>query len=170
MPARGRRNAGGRPPKFNEPRRPVTITLPERTLAHLSAIDEDRATAIVKVVDAALATSANGRKGVDVVEVAPGAAIIVVGPSRSLRRIPWLKLAEISPGRHLLTVVSGTPIESIEIAILDLLDALPASERYERRILAELRELIGSARRSEDVSKFEMLYVRPPTRRRRAGA
>jgi len=170
MVARDRKRLGGRPPKFDEPRRPVTLTLPERTLEHLAAVDDDRATAIVKVVDATLQRSANGRNAVDVVEVAPGAAVILVGPSRSLRRIPWLKLAELSPGRHLLTVVSGTPIESLEIAILDLLDGLPKTERYERRILAELRELIGSARRQHDVSKFEMLYVRPPARRGRAGA
>jgi len=44
---------------------------------------------------------------VDLVEVAPGAAVIMVGPSRSLRKIPWLKLAELSPRRFLLTIVSG---------------------------------------------------------------
>src|SRR5437879_3945486 len=94
MAARGR-STGGRPPKFDEPRRPVTVTLPERTLARLAAVDDDRATAIVKLVDSALPRS-NGRSPIDVVEVAPGAAIILVGPSRSLRKIPWLKLAELS--------------------------------------------------------------------------
>jgi hypothetical protein len=166
MAARGRRSAGGRPPKFDEPRRPVTVTLPERTLARLAAVDDDRATAIVKLVDSTLPRS-NGRSPIDVVEVAPGAAIILVGPSRSLRKIPWLKLAELSPGRHLLTVVPGTPIESLELAILDLLEKLPPSERYERRILDELRQLIGSERREQNISKFEMLYVRPPAPRRR---
>jgi hypothetical protein len=169
MPASGRKHAGGRPPKFDEPRRPVTITLPERTLAHLASIDDDRATAIVKLADAALARQTNGRRAVDVVEVAPGAAVILVGPSRSLRKIPWLKLAELSPGRHLLTVAPGTPIESLEIAILDLLDELPAGEKYERTILSNLKMLIGSVRRGQNVQKFEMLYVEPPGRRR-AGA
>ena len=168
MAARGR-STGGRPPKFDEPRRPVTVTLPERTLARLAAVDDDRATAIVKLVDSALPRS-NGRSPIDVVEVAPGAAIILVGPSRSLRKIPWLKLAELSPGRHLLTVVPGTPIESLEIAILDLLEKLPPNEHYERKILDELRQLIGSKRREQNISKFEMLYVRPPAPRRRRAA
>ena len=47
---------------------------------------------------------------------------------------------------------------------------LPPSERYERTILDELRQLIGSERRGQNISKFEMLYVRPPAPRRRRGA
>jgi hypothetical protein len=43
----------GRRPKFRGPRRPVTVTLPERTLATLAAIDADRARAIVKVTETA---------------------------------------------------------------------------------------------------------------------
>ena len=103
---------GGRPPKFDEPRRPVTITLPERTLVRLAAVHTDRATAIVKVVEDALPNGSSGKQLVEVVRVAPDAAIIVVAPSRSLRRIPWLRLAEISPRRHLLTVVPGTAARS----------------------------------------------------------
>src|SRR5690606_34115626 len=40
----------GRPPKFREPSGPVTVTLPNRTLAQLRRIDADRAKAIVKAV------------------------------------------------------------------------------------------------------------------------
>jgi hypothetical protein len=165
MVARGR-GTGGRPPKFDEPRRPVTLTLPERTLARLAAINADRATAIVKLVDSVL-PAANGHRLVDVVEVAPGAAIILVAPSRYLRRIPWLRLAELSPGRHLVTILPGTPIDSLEVAILDLLESLPASEDYERKILDELRNLIGAGRREQKITKYEMLYVRPAAARRR---
>jgi hypothetical protein len=165
MVARGR-GTGGRPPKFDEPRRPVTLTLPERTLARLAAINADRATAIVKLVDSVL-PAANGHRLVDLVEVAPGAAIILVAPSRYLRRIPWLRLAELSPGRHLVTILPGTPIDSLEVAILDLLESLPASEDYERKILDELRNLIGAGRREQKITKYEMLYVRPAAARRR---
>jgi hypothetical protein len=166
MPVNGRTRAGGRPPKFDEPRRPVTVTLPERTLSQLAAVDVDRATAIVKLTDSALRAS-SGRSFVELVEVAPGSAIIVVPPSRCLRRIPWLKLAELSPGRHLLTIVPGTPIDSLEVAIFDLLESLPASEEHERKILDELRRLIGAGRREQNITKYEMLYVRAPVARRR---
>ena len=42
----------GRPAKFAEPSRPVTVTLPERILDLLAAVDSDRAQAIVKTVEA----------------------------------------------------------------------------------------------------------------------
>ena len=67
---------GGRQPKFDEPQRPVTVTLPKRTLSALAALDADRARAIVKVVDAALSGNRSGAKLVEVIEVAPGAAVI----------------------------------------------------------------------------------------------
>jgi hypothetical protein len=169
MAARARKSAGGRPPKFDEPRRPVTLTLPERTLARLAAVDADRATAIVKLVDSLLPAS-NGRRLVDVVEVAPGAAVILVAPSRYLRRIPWLRLAELSPGRHLVTILPGTPIDSLEVAIFDLLESLPASEDYERAILHEFRRLISAGRREQNITKYEMLYVRPAVARRRSAS
>jgi hypothetical protein len=159
----------GRPPKFDESRRPVTITLPERTLACLAAVHPDRATAIVKLVEDALPEATNwGRKLVEVVRVARGAAVILVAPSSSLRRIPWLRLAEISPRRHLLTLTPGTPIESLEVAILDLIESLPANESYERTILTALRKLISKSRRSRNISKFEMLYVNPSNRDRQS--
>jgi hypothetical protein len=146
----------------------VTLTLPERTLARLAAVHPDRATAIVKLVEDALPEDTNGgTKLVDVVRVARGAAVILVAPSRSLQRIPWLRLAEISPRRHLLTVVPGTPIESLEVTILDLIESLPASESYERTILNALRKVIGTSRRSRNIRKFEMLYVSPTAERGR---
>jgi hypothetical protein len=158
---------GGRPPKFDEPRRPVTVTLPKRTLSALAAFDPDRARAIVKLVDAALSSKKNGAKLVEVVEVAQGAAVILVAPSRCLRRIPWLKLAEVTPGRHLLTILPGTAIESLEVALLDILEGLAPDEDYERKILEELRQLIGASRREQTIRKFEMLYVPSVVRRRR---
>jgi hypothetical protein len=156
---------GGRPPKFDEPRRPVTLTLPERTLRRLTAVDEDRATAIVKLVDSTVSHKEQTAKLVEVVEVAPGAAVILVAPSRCLRRIPWLKLAEVAPGRHLLTIVPGTAIESLEVAMFDILEGLAPDEDYERKILEELRQLIGASRRGQTIRKFEMLYVRPSAAR-----
>jgi len=52
-------NKGGRPRKFAEPSRPITITLPEKTLRSLERIDTDRGRAIVKVTERAL--SQDGR-------------------------------------------------------------------------------------------------------------
>ena len=150
----------GRPPKFREPRRPVTITLPERTLRLLAAVDRDRARAVVRVTDAAVA-SADGSESrlVEVVEILPGIGIILVGASRYLRQIPWLRLVELAPGRLLLSIPSGTPVESLEIAVHDLLETVSTAESRERAILEGLHALIRRLRRGRSLSKAEMLFV-----------
>ena len=150
----------GRPPKFREPRRPVTVTLPDRTLLLLAAVDQDRARAIVRVTDAVVAsTDTASRPLVEVVEILPGVGMILVGASRCLRQIPWLRLVELVPGRLLLSIPSGTPIESLEIAVDDILEAVSAAESRERAILEGLHTLIRRLRRGRSISKAEMLFV-----------
>jgi hypothetical protein len=160
MKKKQKRTAGGRPPKFSEPRRPVTVTLPERTLAQLNAIDEDRARAIVKITDTVNGGAQRQLRPVELVEMAPGKSLIVVGPSHSLKRIPWLKLIEIAPTRFLLTIPSGTAVESLEVALSDLLKGsdMQDNER-ERVVLQELMNLIGDQRRTKRMSKAEILII-----------
>ena len=154
-----RSRAGGRPPKFDEPRRVITVTLPERTLRQLTALEPDLARAIVKASDALSRGSNHKRPLVEVLKVATGTSVIVVGPSRCLREIPWLRLIEIAPARFLLTIVPGTAIESIEVAILDLLDGLSQDDDHERSILIELRRRIQTLRRDQAIWKAELLFV-----------
>jgi len=156
---RSEKHPGGRPPKFREPRRAVTVTLPERTLRQLAAVDLDRARAIVKVTDAVVQKDLPAGKLVEVVEIEPGTGVILVGPSSCLRRIPWLKMVEVAPARYLLVIPSGTPIDSLEVAVMDLLEDLPAAEERERVILAELEQRIRQLRRSKKVSKAELLFI-----------
>ena len=154
------KKTSGRPPKFEEARRPVTVTLPERTLQQLAALHDDRARAIVKATTLAIGFSAEERPLVDVVEVRPHEALIIVGPSRSLQEIPWLRLVEVAPARHLLVIPTGTAIEQLEVAIGDQLERLAADEKYERELLSELHRLLRQRRRQQDVSKAEILLVR----------
>jgi hypothetical protein len=154
---RPKRKAGGRPPKFNEPRRPITVTLPYRTLRQLSALEPDRARAIVKVTNAVVGTSDSGPKQVELLEIAPGKAVIVVGPCASLERIFWLKLAQISVGRFLLMLPSGTAIDSLEVAIHDLLGGARALDDRERSLLEELRGTLAALRRRKKVTKAEII-------------
>mgnify|MGYP007068362647 FL=1 len=148
----------GRRPKFNEPRKPITVTLPERTLAQLGAIDADRARAIVKLADYRSAVP-TATPTVDVVKAAPGLGIIVVGPLRSLQRIDTLRMAEVLPGHFLLTMPSGTPSELIEMEIVDLLDDLPPAEEAERPLLQKLRGILNAQRKRKSVSKREILLI-----------
>jgi hypothetical protein len=149
----------GRPPKFSESRRPVTVTLPESTLARLAAINPDRAQAIVKAVGTAVPLDAKHQKQVELVEVAPGVGIILVGPSRYLKRIKWLRLVEIAPMRYLLTIPSGTAVDSLELAVVDLLENVKSLDEWERSILEQLRDLMRALRVGDKLYKAELLFI-----------
>jgi len=160
MQSKTKMNRSGRPPKFLEPRHPVTMTLPERVLDQLAEIDPDRASAVVKVTEAVMGTGQGHFELVELVEMAPGKSLIVVGPSKALRRIPWLKLIEIARTRYLLTIPSGTSIEALEVALRDL-SANPVLQKNEREnaVLNKLLNLIGHQRRSRRLSKAEILLI-----------
>jgi hypothetical protein len=149
----------GRPPKFRGPRRPVTVTLPESTLARLASIDPDRARAIVKATDAAMPLDSKSEMQVDLVEVSPGLAMIIVGPSQLLQRIEWLRLVEVAPMRFLLSIPPGTSIDSLELAVIELLEDTKPNDDRERSLLIQLRDLIRTLRRRGELSKAEMLFV-----------
>ncbi len=152
--------SGGRPPKFLEPRHPVTMTLPERILDQLAQIDPDRTRAVVKVTEAVAGAREGAFKPVELVEMAPGQSLIVVGPNQALKEIPWINMIEISRARYLLAIPSGTPIEALEVSLRDLLND-PDLKKKEREcaILTELLNLIGNERRSRRMSKAEILII-----------
>jgi hypothetical protein len=152
----------GRPPKFREDRRPITVTLPESTLARLASIDPDRARAIVKLTNAAMPIHAKQMR-VELVEVSPGLCVIIVGPSKLLHKIKWLRLVEVAPTRFLLTIPVGTSVDSLELAIVDLLEDTP-HEEWDHSTLIELRDLIRKLRRHGELSKAEMLFIHTRSR------
>jgi hypothetical protein len=156
--AANRRHAGGRPPKFAEARRVITITLPQRTLEQLAAVGPDRAKAIVKLVDSVVRTGAPGSNLVDLVEVTPGKCVVLVSSSSYLAKIPWLRMVEIAPARFLLSVPSGTAIESLEVAVRDLLEDVPREDLRERALLEALLKRVNASRRSRKMSKEEILF------------
>jgi hypothetical protein len=153
------KHRGGRPRKFAEPSRPITVTLPDRTLDLLQAVDADRAKAITKLADTAVHGEASDRAVVRLVEIERGMAVILVAPSKRLREIPWLRLAEIAPLQYLLSIPSGTPPERLELALIDLLDNLGEDEDYERQLLDELRRHIGNLRRERRMFQSEIILV-----------
>jgi hypothetical protein len=151
---------GGRPKKFDVSSRVVTITLPERTLKNLESIDRDRARAIVKAVDSTLYQDRESDQPlVDLVEVAPGIAIIIVGPSSSLRSVHWLRMVEITPERFLLVIQQDIRAEELELIILDMLDMLPSDDHYERPLLEQLRKLIRSSRHESRIQQYKILMI-----------
>ena len=125
------------------------------------AIDADRARAIVKVTNAAVRCNKDDVPLVETVEVAKGQALIVVGPSRSLRSIPWLRLVEITPTRYLLAIPPGTAVDSLEVAILDKAESDAGEDPYERSLLMNLYRVLRASRQRQAVTKAEILFVCP---------
>jgi hypothetical protein len=136
------------------------VTLPESTLARLSSIDPDRARAIVKLTEAAMPFDPKTQGKIEIVEVAPGLGIILVGPSRLLQKVRGLRLVEVAPMRYLLTIPPGTSVDSFELAIMDLLDEdAKSNEDWEHSTLIRLRDLIRGLRREGKLLKGEMLFT-----------
>ena len=156
------RSAGGRPPKFAEPRRPVTLTLPERTLRQLQTLDGDRARAIVKAVDAVTERRA-GSPPVELVEIARGQRVILVENSPCLRQIPGVRLLEVAPARFLIFVNREVSVEALEVAIHDILEHTgdERSPPHERQMLEQLRRCLSTSRRGRYIDKAEILVLGP---------
>jgi hypothetical protein len=136
------------------------MTLPKRILNYLAEIDTDRTCAVVKVTEAVMGMDKRHFKPVQLVDMAPGKSLIVVGPNRILKHVPGLKLIEIAPARFLLTIPSGTPLEALEVSMNDLFHN-PKVEKNEREIaiLTELINLIGEQRREQRLSKAELILI-----------
>ena len=153
-------NKGGRPRKFAEPSRPITITLPEKTLRSLERIDTDRGRAIVKVTERALSQDGKPTPPVEVIQVGEHVGLVVVGPTQVLRRISFLRLVEVAPSRFLLALEPGNDFKSLELAISDLLDEGPQIEPQERQLMSDLVNHIKGLRRLGRVSLANILLVR----------
>lgn len=157
------KHPGGRPPKFNEARQRITVTLPDRTLKGMLCIDSDRAQAIAKAVDALVGVN-SVRKPVEIVEVLPGKAIVLVGPNQCLKKIQFLDQIEVAPARYLLIISSNATIESLELALGDMRQSLMTENDYERTILEQLLQYITHHRRRKAMTKSELLLFDIPSK------
>lgn len=158
-PTPKRKSNSGRPPKYSGPSRPVTVTLPDSTLEALRRIDEDRGLAIVKAAEWAQGDYSDSNAPVEIVQMAPGKGLLVVGATVALKRIPFLHLIEIGPDRHLLALDRGNDFRSLEIAVRDLFDDVPEGQTYERELLKSLLVHIRDLRKAEKVTMAEILLV-----------
>lgn len=162
----------GRPRKFADPSRAVTVTLPEHVIGALAAVDPDLGRAIVRLVqaphpgrpaDAQAEVSASGRHGV-----------ILVRQSRALERHAGVTLVPLPDGRALISFDERTTIPELELHLQDLLDepALPAEDHS---MVAQISRILRDARRSAGVNVCRrniivLETVSTPRRRPPAGA
>ena len=153
------KHPGGRPPKFKEPCRSVTMTLPLRVLDLLAAVDNDRATAVEKLASAFLTPKGNPSfKPIDFLKLPNGKKLILVADSPALRSIPWLDLVEVAPARHLICLHHGVPVEKLEVTLHDMIDAR-APANPERIFLSELLTYLRIPRRTQSIDRGELLFI-----------
>lgn len=152
---------GGRPAKFGEPSRPVTVTLPLRILDRLAEIDGDRARAIVKAVETVLGgTQEAPVQPVRELPVSDDETLVAVADNRFLRRISWLTLIEVAPGQHLLSLKDDVPVEKLEVTLCDLLETAADATEAERNVLVRLLDVLRTPRRNRAVRPEAILFIR----------
>ncbi|HEY4282966.1 MAG TPA: hypothetical protein VGM62_07865 [Chthoniobacterales bacterium] len=154
------KNGGGRPRKFSEPSRAITLTLPESTLDELKSIDHDRGQAIVKLAHQAIHGNGVHKSPVSIVQATVDTGLVVIGPSQALRRIPFVRMVEVAPERFILALEPGKDFVTLEIAVNDVLDELPPGEEWERQHILQLLEEIRRLRKSERVRMAEILLIK----------
>jgi len=154
-----RKSAGGRPPKFDEPSRPITLTLPDSVLEDLLRVDADRSQAIVKLAREALRKDGPEAPLVQLVGVGQNRGVIMVRQSKALQRIPFVKLVEVGPGRCILALDSGNDFRTLEIGVLDVLETIPPEEKRDIQLMSELLVEIRKLRKSARLSMAEILLI-----------
>jgi aryl carrier-like protein len=137
----------------------VTLTLPESTLEGLKQIDEDRGHAIVKLTEAALRTGSGPNSQVEIVQMADNTGLLVVGPSKVLRRIAFLHLVEVAPARFVIAMDPGNDYRALELALIDELESVPESDQRERELVTQLLDQIRVLRKSARMRMAEILFV-----------
>jgi hypothetical protein len=146
-------------PDLTEDYTTVTLSLPRRTIEALQSCDRDLAQAVVRVTYQAFGRAAPEGSTFEIVKVAPHASVLIVGTRTKLGQIPWVRLVEIAPGRNLIAIPTGTPLESLEAAALDLIERTPADDAFERALLCSFHAFVGRLRRHEKVTLAEILIV-----------
>lgn len=142
------RRPRGRPKKFDEPTRVVSMTLPESAIDRLSQTHGDLGRAVVSLIDRK--TSTRVRPAAELV-VFGNHAVISVRPSPSLEQRTGVQLVPLPDGRALLSFDTPKTIADLELSISDALDD-PALSTDDRAVFDSLRGILREARQATDVA------------------
>lgn len=85
-----------------------------------------------------------------------------MGPCKLLNDIPHIKLIEISPLHYIISKPVGTPIETIEIALIDMIEKISAEQHEERDILMKIRNHIKMHREKDSLQTREIILLDIP--------
>lgn len=148
------RRPRGRPKKFDEPTRVVSLTLPESTIARLTQTHGDLGRAIVGLL--AADTTAKGRPAELV--VFGNYAVISVRPTPSLETRIGVQLVPLPDGRALLSFDAPKTISDLELSISDALDD-PSLHHEDRAVFDSIRGILREARQSSEVALLRRTII-----------
>ena len=140
------RRGRGRPRKFAEPTRAVTITLPESVLSALSSVHKDISRAIVQLTERRL------RHKHPLAELVTFGrnAVITVRPTPSLEKRADVQLVPLPDGRALISFAQARTIPELELTLNDALDDQSLSAD-DRELFEAIVRILKDARRSRTV-------------------
>lgn len=133
----------GRPRKPGGPRRAVTLTLPEDTIATLRGIDRHLGRAIERLTE----PFAQGppRRPAELATFG-SLSVMVVSPTRALIERAGADLVPLPDGRALLTIDGNQSLPAFELRLRDALND-PQLPSEDRDTFAAIADLLRSARR-----------------------
>jgi hypothetical protein len=154
----------GRPQKYGQPARAVTVTLPESVLASLHAVDADLGRAIVELVERRTSSRAAPLRAAEITSYGRH-AVIIVTPAKALKRLPGVQLVPVGSGRCLIALEPPYSIPRLELDIRDLLTQ-PDLAGAERQALEGVADILRGARASRDVTPEERTIIVLKSRRK----
>jgi len=143
------RRPRGRPRKFDEPTRVVSLTLPESVIASLSGVHADLGHAVTRLARK-VGKHMPGRKPAELVMFGRRATISV-RPTRSLARRLQVELVPMPDGRALIVFNAPHTVAEFELRLHDALDDATIADE-DREACEAMRSILRDARRSDDVA------------------
>lgn len=140
----------GRPRKYGRPSRAVTVTLPEDVLERMSTIHADVGSAIVNMVQRTAPARLQPIRSAEVARFG-NHAVIIVTPSRALKRLRGVQLVPIGDGRALISLASSMSISAFELQVRDALEREDV-QRREREVLKSVADILRHGRASRDMA------------------
>lgn len=140
----------GRPRKYGRPARAVTVTLPEDVLERLATIHADVGSAIVHVVQQAAPARVQPIPAAEIARYG-NHAVIIVTPSRALKRLHGVQLVPIGEGRALISLAPSVSISAFELQVRDALEREDVQPR-EREVLEAIAGILRRGRASRGLT------------------
>lgn len=155
--------ARGRPPKFGRPSTLLALTLPQDTVEYLQSMDTDVGWAIVKLADrlrgveSAAESSSARLSDAELLPIGPDQFLIVVR-EQAFSDLPDVSLVPLGQGRAFLAFPKHTTVESLELALIDHLEAGDLGDAQRERYAA-FRDILRTWRHDATLTFHERSIV-----------